>query len=102
MLNNNALYDEKEEFNKLIKYFILSLKQIKKYAIISESELYERDIGVTKEEIKKCKIKILKYMKYKNIKDIARVYEDFLEEEFCISLYLRECNSIIKQYKKQV
>ena len=92
--------DEKELFDKLIKSFCFALKDIKKHMLLSDAELYERDICESRDELKKCKVKILTCMKYKNMKSIVEHYDVFID--CCtISPYLIECNSIVEQYKKQ-
>ena len=98
----NNVVDEKEEFDYLIKCFSISLKEIKKYMKMSDSELYERDIEISLDELKKCKVKILNYMNYKNISNIAKQYESFETYEVAVLPYLKKCNKIIEQYKKQV
>lgn len=101
-MSKDVVIGEKEAFDKLIKYLSLTLREIKKYLKMSDAELYERDIGMTIEELKKCKVKVLNYMNCKNINSIAQRYDFFQTYEEAILPYLKECNNIVKQYKKQV
>lgn len=102
MMSKDAMICEKEAFDKLIKYLSITLREIKKYMKLSDAELYERDIGMTIEELKKCKIKVLNYMNCKNINTIVKRYDFFQTYEENVLPYLKECNNIVKQYKKQV
>ena len=95
------MYNETEQYERMVKYLSLSLRDIKMYIKLPDSELYQRDVRLSRDELKKCKLKILSYMKYKKLGDIAKVYEIFLNNEESISPYLKICDEIIHQYKKQ-
>ena len=93
---------EKEKSELLKVYLIKSLKDIKRYMKASDEELYQRGLDLTKDELKKGKLRLLKYLDIGNIVRIANVYEYFMNDFDSISENFAKCDEIISEYKNEM
>lgn len=93
---------EKEKSELLKSYLIKSLKDIKKYMKASDEELYQRGVDLTREELKKGKLRLLKYLNLDSIIRIANIYEYFMNDFDSISENFSKCDEIIAEYKNEI
>lgn len=93
---------ESKQSNYLNTYLIKALKDIKRYMKASDEELYQRGVNLTKDDLKKGKIKVLNYLKIKKIANISKVYEYFMNDFDSISGNFAKCDEIIAEYRNEM
>lgn len=93
---------EKEKSELLKSYLIAALKDVKKYMKLSDEEIYQRGSDLTKDELKECELRILKYLDIGKISQIINVYIYFTNSFSSISKNFAKCDKIIVEYRRKM